>query len=93
MTLHANSAEDALHRLDDLVQEAGVPSQMGRIRAAVDLVVYMERGGGRRRVVEVVGVDSRTIRSMTAPHRLDRANGRRVWSPASRPSLGTSPAE
>ncbi len=61
MTLHANSAEDALHRLDDLVQEAGVPSQMGRIGAAVDLVVYMERDGGRRRVVEVVGVDSRML--------------------------------
>ena len=56
LTLHANSAEDALYRLDDLVQEAGVPSQLGRIARAVDLVVYLEREGTRRRVVEVVEV-------------------------------------
>ena len=56
MTLHANSAEDALNRLDDLVQEAGVPSQMGRIRAAVDLVVYMERQAQVHAVAEVLSV-------------------------------------
>ena len=58
LTLHANSAEDALYRLDDLVQEAGVPSQLARIARAIDLVVYLERQGTRRRVVEVVEVRS-----------------------------------
>lgn len=54
LTLHANSAEDALYRLDDLVQEAGVPSQLERIARAVDLVVFLEREGTRRRAAEVV---------------------------------------
>jgi type IV secretion system protein VirB11 len=56
LTLHANSAADALYRLDDLVQEAGVPSQLGRIARAVDLVVYLERQGTQRRVLEVAEV-------------------------------------
>jgi type IV secretion system protein VirB11 len=58
LTLHANSAEDALYRLDDLVQEAGVPSQLPRIARAIDLVVYLEREGTRRRVAEVIEVRS-----------------------------------
>lgn len=58
LTLHANSAEDALYRLDDLVQEAGVPSQLSRIARAVDLVVFLERDGTRRRVAQVVAVTS-----------------------------------
>lgn len=58
LTLHANSAVDALYRLDDLVQEAGVPSQLPRIARAVDLVVYLERNGTHRRVTEIVEVRS-----------------------------------
>lgn len=53
LTLHASSAEEALVRLDVLAQEAGVPSQMERIREVVDLVVFLERSGGERRVVEM----------------------------------------
>lgn len=56
LTLHANSAEDAFERLDALVQEAGVPSQMGRIRETVEGVVYLERRGVRRVVGEVLGL-------------------------------------
>jgi type IV secretion system protein VirB11 len=57
LTLHANGPEDALHRLDSLVQEAGVPSQMERIRQTVDWVVYMKRRGVRRVVVGVGRVE------------------------------------
>jgi type IV secretion system protein TrbB len=48
LTVHANSAEEALDRLDALAQEAGVPPQRGRVEAAVDQVVQM---GRERRVV------------------------------------------
>ena len=55
-TLHASSAEDTLARLDDLVQEAGVPSQLPRIGRALDAIVFMERQGPLRRVVEIARV-------------------------------------
>lgn len=42
-TLHANSPEAALIRLDQLCQEAGVPSQKDLIREAVDVVVQIQR--------------------------------------------------
>lgn len=54
LTVHANSARDAVARLDSLAQEAGVPSQREQILKAVDLVVYMERRLPRRLVVEIV---------------------------------------
>jgi type IV secretion system protein VirB11 len=44
LTVHANSAEEALDRLDLLAQEAGVPPQRRRVEAAVDVVVQMGRG-------------------------------------------------
>ncbi len=42
-TLHANNPEAALIRLDQLCQEAGVPSQAVLIREAVDVVVQIAR--------------------------------------------------
>ena len=42
-TLHANDPEAALVRLDQLCQEAGVPSQTALIREAVDVVVQIRR--------------------------------------------------
>jgi len=59
-TLHANNPEAALLRLDQLCQEAGVPSQEALIREAVDLVIQIERDkthpSGRRisEMLEVV---------------------------------------
>ncbi len=57
LTVHANSAEEALDRLDALAQEAGVPPQRGRVEAAVDQVVQM---GRERRVVGVDGMPTAT---------------------------------
>jgi type IV secretion system protein TrbB len=51
LTVHANSAEEALDRLDLLAQEAGVPPQRARVEAAVDVVVQMGRG---RRVESIL---------------------------------------
>ena len=42
-TLHANDPEAALVRLDQLCQEAGVPSQTALIREAVDVVIQIRR--------------------------------------------------
>ena len=42
-TLHANNPTGALTRLDQLCQEAGVPSQMHLIQEAVDVVVQIAR--------------------------------------------------
>lgn len=51
-TLHANNPEAALIRLDQLCQEAGVPSQQALIREAVNVVIQIERNrdspAGRR---------------------------------------------
>ncbi|CAN5792930.1 CpaF family protein [soil metagenome] len=60
-TLHANSCEDAMRRLETLVLLAGVGLPLHAVRehlaAAVDLVVHIARSaGGGRRVVEVAEV-------------------------------------
>jgi type IV secretion system protein VirB11 len=55
-TVHANSAPAALMRLDTLVQEAGVPPQPRLVAEAVDLVVFIARTPGGRRVRELAAV-------------------------------------
>ena len=57
-TIHGNSAESALVRLADLAIREGVPLRSVREQAAdaVDLVVHMNRTGGRRYVAEVAWV-------------------------------------
>lgn len=60
-TVHANSALDALHRLETLVVQAApawplraVRQQLGR---SIDAIVHTARGdGGRRQVVEITEV-------------------------------------
>jgi pilus assembly protein CpaF len=60
-TCHANSALDALRRLEVMVLQGGGELPLAAVRdvvqAAIDLVVHVSRGaGGQRRVVEVVEV-------------------------------------
>jgi type IV secretion system protein VirB11 len=57
-TLHANSAYGALIRLEQLVAEASPDPQRELIAEAVNMVVYIERREGKRRVKEVVRVMS-----------------------------------
>ncbi len=56
-TVHANSAALALVRLDQLCQEAMVPSQDALIREAVDVVVQISRDStvqAGRRITEII---------------------------------------
>jgi type IV secretion system protein TrbB len=56
-TVHANSARAALSRIDQLIQEAGVPSQPQLVADSVDLVVSIARWNGRRRIEELLQVE------------------------------------
>ncbi len=58
-TLHANSAADAIVRLEALVLESQTPMPPSAIINAVDLVLFMSRIGDRRRVVELAFVEER----------------------------------
>lgn len=67
-TLHASSAEGALHRLEQLTTEVTREPPRQLIGEAVDVVVFMTRTGGARRVEEalrVTGFDG--ARYQTAP--------------------------
>lgn len=55
-TVHANSAHDALARLDLLAQEAGVPSQAWLIGSTVHLVAHFERIASQRRLAQLAAV-------------------------------------
>ncbi len=55
-TVHANSPEEALLRIETLALTAGEASERAvsrQLRAAVDLVVQIERSGGARRIVDM----------------------------------------
>jgi len=56
-TVHANHARAALSRIDQLIQEAGVPSQPQLIADSVDLIVSIARRNGGRRVEELLRVE------------------------------------
>lgn len=56
-TLHANSAESAIQRLEDLMQEAVTTPSRRLIEETIDLIVYIERDeNGVRRVMEIKAV-------------------------------------
>ena len=55
-TLHANSARGALSRLEQLTLEAARHTPFDLIAEAIDVVVFMSRADGARRVEEAVRV-------------------------------------
>jgi pilus assembly protein CpaF len=60
-TVHANSAEDALVRLEGMALLAGIPVEAARaqVATAVDAVVSLARGpNGTRELVEIVAVEA-----------------------------------
>lgn len=59
-TLHANSAEAGLHRLEQLIGEAthSVPHEL--IAETIDMIVFITRKGGSRRVETVLTVSGLT---------------------------------
>lgn len=58
LTIHANSAADAMLRLEDLCIEAGLADPQRLIQSAVDAVVFMARTPRGRRIEEIAFVDS-----------------------------------
>jgi Flp pilus assembly CpaF family ATPase len=53
-TIHANSARDALLRCETLIEQIpGIDVSPSMIASAIDLVVYIARLGGGRRITEV----------------------------------------
>lgn len=55
-TLHANSAQGALTRLEQLTLEATPRAPFDLIAEAIDVVVFLSRAGGQRRVEEALRV-------------------------------------
>lgn len=57
-TIHANSAREALYRVEELIAEGGSIPQPRMIARTIDLVVFLRREGSRRlveQVAEVIG--------------------------------------
>ena len=71
-TVHANSASSALQRLDQLIQEAGVPSQPQLIADVIELVVCMARTPEGRRITELVRVEGYDPSQGYSVRKLDR---------------------
>ena len=72
-TIHANSARDALSRLEQMVGMAGMPMTQASIRAqvasAIQLIIQLQRlSDGKRRVTqvtEVTGLEGDVIQVQT----------------------------
>jgi type IV secretion system protein VirB11 len=56
LTLHANSAYDALARLEDLAMEASAHPPRRLIASAVDIIVFIARTETGRRITEIAAV-------------------------------------
>jgi type IV secretion system protein VirB11 len=57
-TFHADSAEEAMPRLEELVEEAGLGPKQKLIGRAVDLVIYMEKTpDNQRRISSIIKVN------------------------------------
>lgn len=57
LSLHANSAADALTRLEDLCVEAVGAASARMIASAVDMIVFIKRSANGRRISEIVHVE------------------------------------
>ncbi len=57
-TFHANGANEALERLEELVEEAGNGQKKSLIGRAVDLIVFMEKVNNQRLLSRIILVDS-----------------------------------
>ena len=56
-TVHSDSANDTLFRLEDLVSRVSVSSQQAGIARAIDVIVYIERRAVSRTIAEVLSID------------------------------------
>lgn len=53
-TIHANSAAEVIHRLEDLIAEVATKAPTRTIQQAVDVVVFIRRTSQGRKVEEIV---------------------------------------
>lgn len=64
-TFHADSAEESLDRLQELIEESGLGSKQSLIGRAVDMVVYMEKTKEHKRqlsqILKINGFDKQTL--------------------------------
>ena len=60
LTLHANSAQDAMSRLEDLCLEAQAASPQRLIASAVDLIVFITRTPAGRRITGLLDLNTTT---------------------------------
>lgn len=77
-TVHANSAESALYRIEQLVQEAVVTVPRRLVADAIDLVVFIAGRGAHRSIAaiaRVAGVDPDTGAYALAPFQLPSSQG------------------
>lgn len=58
-TIHANSAEEAIHRMEDLIAEVTAQIPKRAIANAIDLVVFIRRTRSGRRVESIVQSNAR----------------------------------
>lgn len=65
-TFHADSAQEALERLEELVEEAGVGPKQKLIGRAVDLIIYMEKTHrNTRRLSSILSVNKFNMKEGT----------------------------
>lgn len=57
-TVHANSAEEVLFRLEDLLSEVAATPPRRALGQAIDLIVHIRRDAGARRVDTVLALDA-----------------------------------
>ena len=55
-TVHSDSAEETLYRLEQMISEVSVNPQPAMIGRAVDLVVYIKKEGVKRKIEEIIRV-------------------------------------
>jgi type IV secretion system protein VirB11 len=56
-SIHANSADSTLQRLELLIEEAGMPVQKQLIAQTIDLVLFLSRASGKRKLEQIAAVN------------------------------------
>ena len=56
-TIHANSAQEALVRIEDLIAEVTTTPPRRMIAQAIDVVVHIRRTGEGRRIEAILDID------------------------------------
>lgn len=68
LTIHANSAEDALARLEDLAMEATAQAPRRLIASAIDLIVFIARTETGRRITQIIEIGDLKHESYAVNH-------------------------